>query len=291
MIGTPRDLRFAPDQMQEARHGRFGIDHSFVHVDVENVGAALDLLARDRERALEIVGQDQLRKFRRAGDVGPLADDDETEVGRDVERFEPGEMQCGRGLCAPIFGVATIGAQRPLPHWACSRRAIAHRLGNRADVIRRRAAAAADDVEPAVSRPVAQLRRKRFRRLGKTSRRQADRANRRSDKRSCKHGASRASSSTYGSISAGPSAQFNPTTSGSACAMEVRNASTVCPLRVRPERSVIVPEMMSGNFLPNDLESFRESRRSPPWRSACRRSFRRAGDRRRPRSARAPVRA
>src|SRR6266513_2673959 len=47
-------------------------------------------------------------------------------------------------------------------------------------------------------------------------------------------------------ISSGPSAQFNPTISGFACAMEVRNASSVCPLSVRPERSVIVPETMSG---------------------------------------------
>ena len=66
--------------MEEARHGRFGIDHSFVHVDVENVGAAFDLLSRDGERGFEIAGQDQLRKFRRAGDVGALADDDEAEV-------------------------------------------------------------------------------------------------------------------------------------------------------------------------------------------------------------------
>jgi hypothetical protein len=47
-------------------------------------------------------------------------------------------------------------------------------------------------------------------------------------------------------ISSGPSAQFNPTINGFACAMEVRNASSVWPLRVRPERSVIVPETISG---------------------------------------------
>ena len=73
-----RDVGLAPDQMQEARHGRFGIDHSFVHVDVENVRAAFDLMARDRERGFEIAGQDQLREFWRARDVGPLADDDES---------------------------------------------------------------------------------------------------------------------------------------------------------------------------------------------------------------------
>jgi len=59
----------------------------------------------------------------------------------------------------------------------------------------------------------------------------------------------------YGSISPGPSAQFKPTTSGFACAIEVRNASTVWPLRIRPERSVTVPEMMSGTVLPNFSKS------------------------------------
>jgi hypothetical protein len=59
----------------------------------------------------------------------------------------------------------------------------------------------------------------------------------------------------YGSISAGPSAQFNPTTSGFACAIEVRNASTVWPLRIRPERSVTVPETMRGTLLPDFWKS------------------------------------
>ena len=90
MIGTREISGSLPIRLQEARHRRFGIDHPFVHVDVENVGAAFHLLARDGERALEIAGQDQLRKLRRAGDVGPLADDDEAHLGRDVERLEPG---------------------------------------------------------------------------------------------------------------------------------------------------------------------------------------------------------
>ena len=47
-----------------------------------------------------------------------------------------------------------------------------HRLGNGLDVRRRRAAAAADDVQPAVLRPFLQLRRERFRRFGKAGRQQ-----------------------------------------------------------------------------------------------------------------------
>ena len=66
-----------------------------------------------------------------------------------------------------------------------------------------------------------------------------------------KYGEIRASSSTYGSISSGPNEQFKPTMSGSACAIEMRKASTVCPLSVRPERSVTVPEIISGSFSPS----------------------------------------
>ena len=86
----PGDIGFAPDQSAESASWPLRVDHSLVHVDVENVRPALDLMARHNERAFEIFCQDQLRKFRRTGDVGPFADDDEAEVGRDVERFEAG---------------------------------------------------------------------------------------------------------------------------------------------------------------------------------------------------------
>ena len=35
-----------------------------------------------------------------------------------------------------------------------------------------------------------------------------------------------------------------------ACETEIQNASKVCPERVRPLASVIVPEIISGNLLP-----------------------------------------
>ncbi len=37
-----------------------------------------------------------------------------------------------------------------------------------------------------------------------------------------------------------------PTISGSACSTEAQNASIVCPLSVRPDRSTIVAEIQSG---------------------------------------------
>ena len=79
-----RDFRFAADQIQEANHRRFRIDHPFVHVYVEQVRAALHLLTRDSQRAIEIAGQDQLRKFWRTRDIRPLADHSETKLRRDL---------------------------------------------------------------------------------------------------------------------------------------------------------------------------------------------------------------
>src|SRR5205085_795827 len=65
------------------------------------------------------------------------------------------KLQCGRDLSVPI-----IAALRPLPHF--SRREIADRLRNQTDMLRRRAAAAADDVQPTVLRPFLKLRREAF---------------------------------------------------------------------------------------------------------------------------------
>jgi len=47
-------------------------------------------------------------------------------------------------------------------------------------------------------------------------------------------------------MSAAPSEQLTPTTSGSACSTDVQNASTVWPERLRPLRSTAVNESQSG---------------------------------------------
>src|SRR5262249_22256655 len=48
----PGNIGLAADQTKEASHRRLRIDHSFIHVDVEQVGSAFDLLARHLERTL-----------------------------------------------------------------------------------------------------------------------------------------------------------------------------------------------------------------------------------------------
>ena len=58
--------------------------------------------------------------------------------------------------------------------------------------------------------------------------------------------ATRASSATYGRISSAPRAQLRPTASGRAWRIEFQNASVTWPDRVRPDASVMVPEMMTG---------------------------------------------
>ena len=65
----------------------------------------------------------------------------------------------------------------------------------------------------------------------------------------------RASSATYGRRSAAPSAQLSPTAIGRAWRTEFQNASVTWPDSVRPEASVIVPEMITGQRRPCSSKS------------------------------------
>ena len=64
----------------------------------------------------------------------------------------------------------------------------------------------------------------------------------------------------YGRSCFAPSAQFKPTASGRACRTEFQNASVVCPDSVRPEASVIVPEMMIGRSIPDSSTACRAAK-------------------------------
>ena len=55
--------------------------------------APLDLLERDVNRTLEVVGLDQSAEAGGAGDVRPLADHHETGVRPDLERLEAAEAR------------------------------------------------------------------------------------------------------------------------------------------------------------------------------------------------------
>jgi hypothetical protein len=155
----PGDVRLGGDPLEEGGHRLFGIEQRLVHVDVDDLGAVLDLLAGDLDRGVIVAGEDQLLESGRSGDVGALADVDEARAGaslacsapaperfqqcsrRDDHRLEPGEHR------APAAG-------RDL-----ARRLACRDLGDCGDMRRGGPAAAADDVDQAVAHPLADLRR------------------------------------------------------------------------------------------------------------------------------------
>ena len=142
-----RDVGLGSGEAQEGGHRFFRVEHRFVHVDVDHLRAVLDLLARDAERPRIVAGEDQTRECPRARDVGAFADVDEQRLVSDVERLEAREAQRARARGNRPRGDAADG------------------VGHRADMLRRGAAAAADDVEPAASRPFADMCRHRLGRV------------------------------------------------------------------------------------------------------------------------------
>src|SRR5439155_25363689 len=68
------------------------------------------------------------------------------------------------------YRIETAEAEIRLDLWGNARWQALHCIGNRFDMRRRRAAAAADDVQPSVLRPVLQLRRQSFRCFRKAGR-------------------------------------------------------------------------------------------------------------------------
>uniref|UniRef100_A0A0N4ZXP4 EF-hand domain-containing protein n=1 Tax=Parastrongyloides trichosuri TaxID=131310 RepID=A0A0N4ZXP4_PARTI len=78
------DVGLGRDQVEEGPHGGGAIQQPFVHVDVDDLGARLDLLARDRQGGGIVARDDQFLELGRAGDVGPLADIDEDRAHHDT---------------------------------------------------------------------------------------------------------------------------------------------------------------------------------------------------------------
>src|SRR3546814_5175745 len=54
-----RDVGLGGDQLEKGRHRAFGVEQPFVHVDVDDLGAIFDLLARDLDRGGEIVRSEE----------------------------------------------------------------------------------------------------------------------------------------------------------------------------------------------------------------------------------------
>ena len=75
-----RDRRLGDDQVHERRHGRDAVDHAVVDVDINDLSAVVDLLARDADGLLPVAGTHQSCKLARASNVGSLANVDERDL-------------------------------------------------------------------------------------------------------------------------------------------------------------------------------------------------------------------
>ncbi|MBV6410709.1 MAG: hypothetical protein GAKPKEKM_01531 [Rhodocyclaceae bacterium] len=148
------DVRLGGDQVEELHHRRLRIEHGLVHVDVDHLRAGAHLGARHGDGLGELAVEDEAGEGLRAGDVGALADVHEQRLFIDVERLQPGQPQ---GKVSPR---------------ATARGDAVQRLRDGGDMRRRRAAAAAGDVDEAGARPVDDLRRQHLRRLVVAGRRQ-----------------------------------------------------------------------------------------------------------------------
>src|SRR6187402_2140843 len=69
------------------------VEQALVHVDVDQLGTVLDLIASDVERRRVLAVLDQPAELGGAGDVRALADVDERDVAAQLERFESRELQ------------------------------------------------------------------------------------------------------------------------------------------------------------------------------------------------------
>ena len=229
-----RDVRLGADVIQEVGHGALGIEHALVHVDVDQVGAAAHLIESDRCGFSVVAGTNQPRELRRAGDIGALADHLEVAVGANREDFEAGELRK-----AFACGLLML-AHRP---WLQR----GHRFGDRLDVVRRRAAAAADDIDESTLGKLAQRARGIDRLIvvfAEGVRQPGVRI------------AADVAVGNAGQVGdvlahvAAPSAQLTPTLNGFACATDTQKASIVWPDSAAA-RSVMVTEIMTGSRRPS----------------------------------------
>ena len=170
---------------------------------------------------------------------------------------EPVTLVRSPTLTKGISGVS-VNDSRPDSRNCCgnlgngARRLAGDRLGDGRDVLRRGAAAAADDVDqPGVGELAEQLRHE-FRALVVV----AEFVGQAGIRIGADEGVGEAAD--LGDMRAhflAPSAQFRPMVTGLACRTAFQNAAGVWPDSRRPERSVMVPEIITGTSTPRSSQT------------------------------------
>ena len=123
------DIGLGGDQIEEGDHRLFRVEQPLIHVDVDHLRASFHLVAGHIERRRIVVGLNQLAELGRSGDVGPLTDIHEWNVVGQRKGLQPGQAKSRFDL-----------RQR-------ARRLVGHSPSDGLDVLRRRAAAAANNVD------------------------------------------------------------------------------------------------------------------------------------------------
>ena len=106
----PGDTVLASDQIEEPRHRRHAVDHAFVHADVDDLRAVLDLLPGNGQSGFEVARLDELGELGRAGNIRAFADVDKR---GDGERAGPGRcflLLGGKGRSGrPVAPLGAVG--------------------------------------------------------------------------------------------------------------------------------------------------------------------------------------
>ena len=93
--GHTRDVGLRRNQVQKSHHGRLAVKHGLVHVDIDDLRAVFNLLARNRQRLVKLAIQNHAGEHFGARHVGALADVDEKAAGVDLHRLQAGQQHGG----------------------------------------------------------------------------------------------------------------------------------------------------------------------------------------------------
>ncbi len=126
------NVRLRGHKVQESNHHLPGIQHALIHVDIDDLGAVLNLVPGNAQGFFILFFLDQSQEALGAGYVGAFTHVDEQGVFVTGKRFQAGEPECFRAI-------------RDL-----SGRILGHGPGDGFNMVRARAATAADDVEKAI---------------------------------------------------------------------------------------------------------------------------------------------
>ena len=130
--GHAGDVRLGRHQVQEGDHHLLRLQHALIHIDIDNLGAVLNLVPGNAQGFLVLLFLDQPEETLGTGHVGALTYVDKQNVVVPGERLEAGQAQ-------------GLGALGDLPG-----RVFGDRLGDGFNMVRTGTAAATNDVQEAV---------------------------------------------------------------------------------------------------------------------------------------------